>query len=175
MLQPENNHSGYCSSSNGSFSEYSETDSSTNQPQRNIGPRSRQKQFSRTRQRHARCPKWLKSLHYKYQFLFAKLTYEEMLALDEDKLKSDKRSRNKILENVVKLREQLKDSGGTAECGSSQTKGPERHSDPNEKIVQTLMRQGHSGALYTNAGEDFNQLHNQLPFIFHQYHQHQRD
>ena len=52
-------------------------------------------------------PKWLKSLRlHKYQYLFAKLTYDDMLELDEEKLEEvTKGARNKILENIVKLRE----------------------------------------------------------------------
>ena len=51
-------------------------------------------------------PKWLKSLRlHKYQSLFARLTYDEMLSLDQNKLRDvTQGARNKIIENVQKLR-----------------------------------------------------------------------
>ena len=44
-------------------------------------------------------PGWLKSLRlHKYQYLFAKLTYDEMLQLDEEKLEENKVTKGNIFQ-----------------------------------------------------------------------------
>ena len=106
---PLESSTGYCSSSNASSCDYSDDNTSSNESvdEEQAHPDQDKNSFLEQDSGMQDVPKWLKSLRlHKYQYLFAKLTYDDMLELDEEKLEEvTKGARNKILENIVKLRE----------------------------------------------------------------------
>jgi len=115
-------------------------------------------------------PKWLKSLRlHKYQYLFAKLTYDDMLSLDEEKLvEVTKGARNKILENIVKLRERSQKLGEySQQLSNGQVTAKELAEIlvQMKLVIQTPMRAENEQipALFTQTlAKIYNQLHNSL-------------
>jgi len=119
-------------------------------------------------------PKWLKSLRlHKYQSLFARLTYDEMLSLDQNKLRDvTQGARNKIIENVQKLRERHQDlvniENELNKNNDLKSKQLGEYLQKMKVIIQTPMRsqfhqEGDIPTQYTRTlAKIYNQLHHLL-------------